>query len=213
VHAEARARGLPVHMHVAETKKEVEDCRAAYGRAPLELLLERLELDPRFTAVHGTQSDPAALAALFERGSSLCVTPLTEADLGDGIPRLAGLSSAALALGTDANARISMLEELRWLELGQRLAREARGVLADASGAVAPRLLAAATQGGARSLGLAAGAIERDRWADFVEIDLSAAELAGWTQESLPDSLVFGAGNRSIAATWVGGKRAFEREG
>ena len=65
----------------------------------------------------------------------------------------------------------------------------------------------AATAGGARSLGLPCGAIEPGRWADFVEVDLAAPELAGWTRDTLAESLVFGAGERALAGTWVGGRR------
>ena len=101
-----------------------------------------------------------------------------------------------------------MVEEMRWAELGQRLARERRGALVDGAGEVARTLLAAATLGGARSLGIQAGAIEPGRLADFVELDLSSVELEGWTPDTLLESFVFGGGERSIAATWVGGRRA-----
>jgi formimidoylglutamate deiminase len=204
---EARARGLVCHMHVAETRREVEDCRAAYGHSPLRLLLERLDLDGLFTAVHGTQAEPAELAELLGRGANLCLCPTTEANLGDGLARLDRPWSGALALGTDSNARISMLEEMRWCEYGQRLRREERGALLDGTGAVAQSLLAAATRGGARSLGLPCGAIEPGAWADLVELDLGASELAGWSADTLPETLVFGCGERVLAGTWVGGRR------
>ena len=213
--AEARARGLVFHMHVEEQRKEVEDCTSAHGEPPMALLLERSLVDERFTAVHCTHTRAGDLEAFAAAGGSVCVTPLTEANLGDGIQRwprelvLAG----RLALGTDSNARISMVEEMRWLEYAQRLASESRGLLADRSGAVAPVLLAAATSGGARSLGLDTGAIRPGALADFVELDLGAEELAGWTADSLLESLVFGGGERSIAASWVGGKRVHERQG
>ncbi len=207
IHAEARARGLVVHMHVEETRKEIEECRAAHGETPMGLLLNGLELDGAFTAVHGTHTDPAQLAAFLERGANLCLCPLTEANLGDGIPHLLAPPEGALALGTDSNARISMAEEMRWCEYGQRLRREERGALADGAGQIARRLLAAATAGGARSLGVAAGALEPGRWADFVELDLASEELAGWSAETLLESFVFGASERSIAGTWVGGRR------
>jgi formimidoylglutamate deiminase len=206
VHAEARARGLVVHMHVDETVQEGTDCRAAYGQSPLQVLLDRLDLGASFTAVHGTHCSPAELDALFRRGANLCLCPLTEANLGDGIPRLRAAGEAPLALGTDSNARISPLEEMRWAEYGQRLASEQRGALLDGSGQVARTLLRAATSGGARSLGVESGAIEAGRWADFVEVDLGAAELEGWTADTLLESFVFGAGERSIANTWVGGR-------
>lgn len=207
LHGEARARGWVVHMHVGETRREIADCRAAYGQSPLELLIEHLEIGAGFTLVHGTHSIPELLRAAFERGASLCLAPLTEANLGDGIPRLERLPEGVLALGTDSNARISMLEEMRWAEYGQRLAREQRGFFTDASGEVARTLLGAATRGGARSLGLAAGALEPGHWADFVAVDLAAPQLAGWTPETLLEAVLFGADERVLAGTWVGGRR------
>jgi formimidoylglutamate deiminase len=207
VHAEARARGLVVHMHVDETVQEGADCRAAYGHSPLQVLMDRLDLDAGFTAVHGTHCSPAELDAFFRRGANLCLCPLTEANLGDGIPQLRGSREPPLlALGTDSNARISPLEEMRWAEYGQRLAGEQRGSLLDGSGDVARTLLRAATSGGARSLRVEAGAIESGRWADLVEVDLSSTDLEGWTTDTLLESFVFGAGERSIANTWVGGR-------
>jgi formimidoylglutamate deiminase len=207
LHARARERGLVVHMHVEETRKEIEDCRAAHGRAPMELLASRLDLDAGFTAVHGTHTGSDALGSYLGSGANLCLCPLTEANLGDGTPVLGRVPAGGLCLGTDSNARISMLEEMRWAEYGQRLAREQRGVLVDASGAAARRLLTAATLGGARSLGVRAGALEAGAWADFVAVDLAAPELAGWTPDTLLDALVFGAAEGALAGTWVGGRR------
>ena len=212
VHAEARARGMVVHMHVEETQKEIEDCRAAYGRAPMGLLVERLDLDAGFTAVHATHTAPEQLAFFLNAGANVCLCPLTEANLGDGLPSLGRVPLDGLCLGTDSNARIAMLEEMRWAEYGQRLGREERGVLSDGEGQVARRLLAAATLGGARALGVRAGAIEAGALADFVAVDLSAPELAGWSAETLLESLIFGAGERALASTWVSGRRVWSGE-
>ena len=207
LHAEARRRRLVVHMHLEETAREIADCRAAYGRTPMELVAARLDLDAGFTAVHGTHTAPDQLGFFLNSGANLCLCPLTEANLGDGTPALGRVPRDALCFGTDSNARISMLEEMRWAEYTQRLAREVRGALVDEHGEVARRLLAAATLGGARALGVRAGAIEAGAWADFVALDLAAPELAGWTGETLLESLIFGAGERALAGTWVGGKR------
>jgi formimidoylglutamate deiminase len=207
LHARARKRGLVVHMHVEETAGEIQECRAAHGRTPMELLAARLDLDAGFTAVHATHTAPEQLGFYLNSGANLCLCPLTEANLGDGTPVLGRVPRDGLCFGTDSNARLSMLEEMRWAEYGQRLAREERGVLVDEHGEVARRLLAAATLGGARSLGVRAGAIEAGAWADFVALDLAALELAGWTSETLLESLVFGASERALAGTWVGGRR------
>jgi formimidoylglutamate deiminase len=207
LHARARERRMVVHMHVEETQQEIQECRAAHGRTPMELVATRLDLDERFTAVHATHTAPEQLGSYLGSGANLCLCPLTEANLGDGTPVLGRVPRGGLALGTDSNARISMLEEMRWAEYGQRLAREERGVLVDEHGEVARRLLSAATLGGARALGVRAGAIEAGAWADFVALDLGAHELDGWTGETLLESLVFGACERALAGTWVGGRR------
>jgi len=206
VHREARSRGAVVHMHVHETTREGADCREAYGLSPLQLLLERVEVGEGFTAVHGTHCAPTELDSLAQRGGTLCLCPLTEANLGDGIPRLGRIVPGQMALGSDSNARISLVEEMRWAEYGQRLAGERRGAIADDGGEVARTLFRAATAGGARALGVNAGAIEVGRWADFFELDLSSPELEGWTPETLLDSFVFGATERSIADTWIAGR-------
>jgi formimidoylglutamate deiminase len=99
-----------------------------------------------------------------------------------------------------------MLEEMRWLEYGQRLHGELRGALPDARGDVAPALLAAATAGGADALAVPAGRIAAGQWADFVAIDLTAPSLAEVPPERLLPGLVFGAGNAVIAGTYVGGR-------
>jgi len=204
LHKEAKRRGLVFHMHVEEQVREVEQCVAAYGLRPVQLVFEIGELDADTTLVHCTHTDPDDLATLRGCRARVCVCPLTEANLGDGLPALDARD--APCLGTDSNARLSMLEEMRWLEYGQRLRRHERGVLRDDAGGVAPGLLRAATETGARALGIEAGRIEAGRHADFVAVNLAAPALAGWTEDTLAEALVFGAGDEAIAATCVGGR-------
>lgn len=208
LYAEARRRGLVFHMHVEEQRQEIEDCRAAYGRRPMELLNAALGGARGFTAVHCTHTDPGDLAQFVASGGVICMCPLTEANLGDGLARLAppALVRESLCLGTDSNARIAMIEEMRWLEYGQRLRSEARGVLTDAGGGVAPVVLRAATLGGARALGVEAGAIAAGHWADLVAIDLDHASLAGCEPAQLADAVVFGSESAVIRGTYVGGR-------
>jgi len=212
IYREARRRGLVFHIHVEEQQKEIEDCLAAYGKRPMAALLDACGGAEGITAVHCTHTSPDDLERFFDGGGTACICPTTEGNLGDGLPDLArfiathGEAAARLALGTDSNARISFLEEMRWLEYGQRVSTETRGALRDANGAVAPALLRAATLGGARSLGIEAGEIRPGAWADFAAIDLGCPELDGWEPETLLDSLIFGAGNSAIVETWVGGR-------
>ena len=110
-----------------------------------------------------------------------------------------------LCLGSDSNLRIAPIEDMRWLEYGQRLRGELRGALPNAAGAVAPTLLAAATEGGAAALGLEAGRIAqapgRTWWPSISPLPLCATSRP----ERLLDAIVFGGGNEAIAGTWVGG--------
>jgi len=211
VHAEARRRGLVVHMSVEEQRRETEDCVAVYGRTPTRVLLDELELDGGFTAVHATHTAPDDLAEFLATGARVCVCPTTEASLGDGTCDLAGVLARpdALSIGTDSNARISMVEELRWLEYAQRLVGKRRGVARDphdAGGEVARPVFRAATLGGAEALGLRTGALTAGAFADLVALDLASPSLDGWTPETLLESWIFGAGDECVAEVAVGGR-------
>ncbi len=199
----ARARDLVFHLHLEEQRKEIEDCIAAYGAGPMALLLDRLPRCEDLVAVHCTHTKVEALREFALRGGQACICPLTEANLGDGIPALAEVPEAwdNLSLGTDSNNRISMLEEMRWLEYGQRLRTENRGLLVNGQARVAPRLLQIATQGGANALGLTSG-IQAGSEAEFVTIDLSHGSLKSWSRDNLPEMLCFG-GDERILETLV----------
>jgi formimidoylglutamate deiminase len=212
LHEEALTRGLPFHIHVEEVVKEVEDALAAYGSRPLALLNGLLSSQRNVTAIHCTQADPSDLATFVGAGGTVCLCPLTEGNLGDGILDLSATSALdrAMAFGTDSNARIAFPEELRWAEYVQRLRQQRRGVFpgeaeGTAAGDVAASLFAAGTRNGARSLGVAAGEIAVGQWADLLLLDLDAPALAGATPETLLPAFVFGAGTSAVAGTVVGG--------
>ncbi len=157
VYDEARRRDLPFHIHVEEQRREIEDALAFYGRRPMQLLLETLGTATDVTAVHCTHTDPEDMERFLAGGGTVCICPLTEGNLGDGIADIAGLPrvrdlSGPVCLGSDSNARISMIEEMRWLEYAQRLATESRGVLRDGAGQVSRVLFESATATGARAV-------------------------------------------------------------
>ncbi len=114
---------LPVHIHIAEQQKEVDDCLAWSGRRPLQWLYENVAVDQRWCLVHATHADPAEVAAMARSGAvaGLCLS--TEANLGDGIfPATDFLAQGGrLGIGSDSHVSLSVVEELRWLEYGQRL--------------------------------------------------------------------------------------------
>ena len=209
--AEAARRGLRLHTHLEEQRKEVAECEAEYGKRPMQCAIDELPVDAGYTAIHGTHTPIQLLEAWTGRGARVCLCPLTEGNLGDGIANTPTLAHfpGTLCIGTDSNARLDFFEEMRWLEYVQRVKREERGVvLIESEGNVATRLLSAATRGGADALGVAAGEIAVGRHADFIAIDLEHPGLADIDVEYLPDGLVFGVGAEVIcgvcvAGTWV----------
>lgn len=208
LYEEAHRRGLPFHVHVEEQRGEIEACVAAYGEPPMALLTKVLPTLAGAVAVHCTHTRSEDLEAFVEGGGTACICPLTEANLGDGLPDLTVIAGFAdsLCLGTDSNARIAMTEEMRWLEYGQRLRHEKRGIVTDEEGLVGRALLSIASRGGALAVGVEAGSIAPGLRADLAALDLDASELAGCDPDSLLDAWIFGAGNRAIAGTWVGGQ-------
>jgi len=208
LHRMSREFGMVFHMHVEEQRQEIADCYAAYGRTPMALLNERLHVDERFTAVHGTHTSSEDMNQFAKRGGNICLCPLTEANLGDGMADAPGMlqSGANICLGTDSNVRISMVEEMRWLEYAQRLRHESRGCCRNDRGEVAPLLLGAASENGARSLGVPAGRIKPGMQADFALLNLSTGSLSGWKPETILDALIFGSDSDAIEAVCVGGR-------
>lgn len=199
----------PIHIHIAEQPAEVEACLAATGRRPVQLLADTVELGPQWSLVHATHADAAERALIIAGGATVVLCPLTEAYLGDGLFPAAEFAAAGgrLAIGSDSNVRIDAIEELRWLEYGQRLLTGRRGCFADAAGlggALWRRLAA----GGAAALGRDVGTIEVGSFADLVTVDPGHPLFAGATGvEAVLDALVTAGDSRCLEQTWVGGQR------
>jgi formimidoylglutamate deiminase len=211
LHALAATRDLPFHMHVSEQPAEVDQCLAAFGRRPVELLDEDELLDERFTGVHATHINDREVVMLAISGGSVCACPTTERDLGDGFLRGGDLlrAGAQIALGSDSQTMLDMFEEARLVEYNERLRRLERVLLtrgADDVLEVAPVLIRMATSAGARALRVSAGTLEAGALADFIGIDLEHHALAGWTTQSLPAMLTFSAPPDVVSDVWVGGK-------
>jgi formiminoglutamate deiminase len=164
----------PLHVHLSEQRAENEQCQAAHGCTPTELLQRNGILGPGTTAVHATHLSDGDLKALGSSGTGVCLCPTTERDLADGIGPGRRLADAGvpLSLGSDSQAVIDLFEEARGVELDERLATERRGHFTPAE------LLAAATAHG--SLGWDdAGRIAVGDRADLVAVSLESVRTAG----------------------------------
>jgi formimidoylglutamate deiminase len=208
----ANARGLVVHMHVAEQTAEVEGCIEEYGRSPVALLETEGLLSERFTAVHAIHVTPKAIDAIGRAKANVCACPTTERNLGDGVVPVDAYFNAgvAVSLGTDSQVQIDLLEDARELEYHLRLQRTARNVLArdetDESG-LARRLFECATTSGAVSIGYEGGTLEPGAPADFFTVDLDDPSIAGSTVDNLLANIVFSLSRTAVRDVIVGGKQ------
>jgi len=203
---------LPLHVHADEQPAEIEQCQAAYGCTPIELLDRCDALGPHTTIVHATHASAPEIALLAQRQCTVCVCPTTEGDLGDGIAPYAEFVAAGipLAIGSDSNTRLDPIEELRWAEYTARMRHQRRRILvADDRTAPGPLLLAYGTCYGAAALGLQTGSLAPGMAADMIAIDLDAPSLAGWTADDLLDTVFFGSSAQIIVQTWVQGKKVW----
>lgn len=198
----------PLHLHIAEQVREVEEVEAAYGLRPVAWLLERMPVDRRWCLVHATHMTPAETRALAATGAVAGLCPLTEANLGDGLFDGARFVAAGgrFGVGSDSHIRIALAEELRCLEGGQRLRDRARNVLARSPASTGRTLFEAALEGGAQALGRDAGAIAPGLWADLVSLDSETPTLAGLDGDTLLDAWLLAGDDALVADVWAAGR-------
>ncbi|MEJ2538563.1 MAG: formimidoylglutamate deiminase [Gemmatimonadota bacterium] len=201
---------LPVHIHAAEQPREVRDCQAWSGLRPVEWLLHHQPVDRRWSLVHCTHMRPHEVGGLASTGATVVVCPSTEGNLGDGLFALEAFLDAegSLAIGSDSHVSTSPVEELRWLEYGQRLATGRRAVAAsDRHPSPGRRLLEAVGAGGAAAAGVEVGALAPGHQADWVVLDPSHPVLAGRRNDGWLDAWVFSGNQSPIREVWTRGRR------
>ena len=181
-----------IHVHIAEQVAEVEECIAVRGARPVRWLLENAAVDARWTLVHATHLDAGEVRDIAGSGATVALCPTTEANLGDGLFPLRDYLDAdgAWGIGSDSHISVDPVEELRWLEYGQRLVSRRRNIAASvAEPSVGTTLLSGAVASAAHATGFAA----RDR----IVLDPDAPILAGATAADVVDRWLF-SGNRRL---------------
>lgn len=203
------AGDAPIHIHIAEQTREVDDCLAWSGARPVEWLLDHMPVDARWCLVHATHMTDQEAARLGKSGAIAGLCPITEANLGDGIFPAPPFAAAGgrFGIGSDSNVLIDMAEELRWLEYGQRLAQRSRNMLASAPGrSTGQDIFTAAIDGGAGALGVAGG-LAIGHSADLISLDPQHPSIAGKSGSSIIDGFLFAAGRGAIDAVWRRGEK------
>jgi len=196
---------LPVHIHLHETRHEIDESLQRHGERPLARLARLNLVSERLIAVHAVHLEPAEIALLAHRGASVAHCPASNLKLGSGIAPVAQLLAAGvnLGIGTDGAASNNRMDLLAEMRLAALLAKGASGDPAAMPAAVA---LEAATLGGARALGLdrRIGSLEAGKEADLAAFDLAAVET-----QPLYDPLsqiAYAAGREQVSDVWVAGQ-------
>jgi formimidoylglutamate deiminase len=204
-------RDCPIHIHVAEQIGEVQDCLAIRNARPVEWLLDHAPVDARWCLVHATHMTDDETRRLAATGAVAGLCPTTEANLGDGLfPLKTWLDAGgAIGIGSDSHISVSPVEELRWLEYGQRLITRHRNVSATpTTPSTGERLFARALDGGARAAGGGMSSLAIGARADLVGLDDASPLLAGRDAAHVVDTWLF-AGNSNlvrdvmVAGDWV----------
>jgi formimidoylglutamate deiminase len=207
--------GAPIHIHIAEQTKEVEDCLAWSRQRPVEWLLDHQPVDRRWCLIHATHMTGAETKNLAGSGAVAGLCPTTEANLGDGFfPAIDYLAqSGCFGIGSDSHISVSPIEELRWLEYGQRLVKRRRNLLVPDSPAgahIGAAIYRGALAGGSRASGRDIGRIAVGARADFLVVDANSPNLLGKTDDTMIDAMIFAGNANPIRDVIVGGRFVVE---
>lgn len=207
------APDAPIHIHAAEQAREVTDSIAALGARPVDWVLDNLPVDSRWCLVHATHMTEGETRRLAASGAVAGLCPTTEANLGDGLfPAVPYLDAGgAFGVGSDSNVTVDPSAELRLLEYGQRLVHQRRNLLGGGQPHVGAALYRAAAIGGARALGISAGAVAPGRRADLVVLDPDHPSLYGRSGDAVLDGHVFAGDGETIREVIVGGETVVAR--
>lgn len=204
----ATDNSLPVHIHIAEQQKEVDDCVAWSGQRPVEWLLNQVGIDERWCLVHATHLNEAEIRAVAASKAVAGLCPTTEANLGDGIfPAVEYIRQGGRwGIGSDSHVSLSLVEELRTLEYSQRLRDQQRNRLAlPQQQYVGDLLYRQASAGGNQACGVNI-ALSPGARADFLVLDHLHPFVAASRCEDLLNRWLFACSDNLIRHVFVAGQ-------
>ena len=210
----------PLHVHIAEQFKEVEDCVEWSGKRPVEYLYDQFDVNSRWCLIHATHLNDGEIGAITDSGAIVGICPTTEANLGDGIfPAIQFFDHGGqFGVGTDSHISVSLADELRLLEYSQRLQHRGRNLLTTTSQpSTGMNLFQCALRGGRAATGFNT-LMEVGARADFVVLDQDHPAMIGRRGDEVVDSFIFANSGNPIRDVYVAGKqvvaggRHFEEE-
>lgn len=203
-----------IHIHIAEQTKEVDDCLEWSGTRPVQWLFKHFEVDPRWCLIHATHMSDSETQTMAKSGCIAGLCPTTEGNLGDGFFNAVDYFEAGgrWAIGSDSHISIDPVEELRWLEYGQRLVTRQRNVLVNTGiSSTARSLLDSSLAGGAQAMGRKIGSLQVGYRADLVVLDDQHPRLYGRREDNLLDSWVFSGNECLVRDVYVGGRKVIDK--
>lgn len=199
----AASEDCMLHVHVAEAQYEGAQTLERFGATPISLLRQLDALNERTVAIHAIYITEEEKRMLAQTGARVIHNPMTNQYLGDGICDVGGLRQLGVivGLGTDADVKPSILDEMRAASLLQKIAR------LDGSALGAPAAFTLGTSLGARALRVDAGDLREGAYADYAVVRVEHADP--WVP--LPNQIVYRSQDADVLETYVGGRRVRER--
>jgi len=207
-HVRSLDNQAPIHIHISEQQKEVDDCLAHFGKRPVQWLLDNVELDKYWCLIHATHINESERKGIIAKEAIAGICPTTEANLGDGIfPTTAFLAEkGTIAIGSDSHVSVNPIEELRWLEYAQRLIKQQRAILAtDEEASVGQNLWQQAAVGGAQSTNSNTGCLDIGKQADLLVLDKNKTKLFANANQHILDSMIFASQQNPVSDVMVNG--------
>ena len=198
---------IPKHIHISEQQSEVAEVLQHYKCSPIEWLLNNIVVDKNWCLVHATHCKTEELKAIAQSQAIVGLCPITEANLGDGIfPAQDFLQcNGQWGIGTDSNVLISLAEELRLLEYGQRLQLRRRNILSNREQNIGLSLYRNALNG-YKALQRPSGSISIGLYADLIALDDTHPNLTHLTPEQFFDGFIFTTTTNPINDVWSYGR-------
>lgn len=206
-HRNDNAPAAPIHMHISEQVREVNEAVLSLGKRPVEWLLKTFDPDDSWCLIHATHMNASERAALAASGAVVCLCPTTEADLGDGYFGLTEWvgQKGAWAIGTDSNVSVNPAEELRLLDWHQRLHSRRRNAFHfDPSVGAGTRLFVQALTGGRKASALPVGRIEKGGYADFIALHRPAPH-ANMSADEVLNAWIYSSGINWVRQVYTAG--------
>jgi formimidoylglutamate deiminase len=199
----------PIHIHIAEQKKEVESCLVFSKKRPVELLFETQEVNKRWCLVHATHLTINEINQIAKSNAVVGICTSTEGNLGDGFFSLPEYleQQGCFGIGSDSHVSQSPIEELRWLEYGQRLRSERRNIASMTNQRhIGDFLWHASLEGGAQASGRKVGKFAVGMRADAIVLDAHHPNLSGIASADVFNSLLFSGNDNLVRDVLVGGQ-------